>query len=166
MNPADPMAVLALKAISQSHFHPPASFPSQPQTPNSSSSKFFIADILGMKSTSEAVSSKLMPKKRLSDQMMNRHVPSSRGMLSIPPPLPPPPPPQFSADEVFNSALSKFGTKPESCSSNPARNTSDYDEDDENLNECGEDGEDDDYDSDQGLFIKRTIFENEKIFFY
>lgn len=156
VNPSDPMAVLALKAISQSHFHSPASLSSQPQTPNSSSSKFFIADILGMKSSSDAVSSKLMPKKRLSDQIMNRHVPSSRGVLSIPPP-PPPPPPQFSADDIFNSALGKFGTKQESSSSNPARNSSDYDEDDENLNECGEDGEDDDYESDQGLFIKRKI---------
>lgn len=154
MNPTDPMTVLALKALSQSPFHPPPPPQSQTQS-NSSSSKFFIADILGMKSDTN--SCKTMPKKRLSEQLMNRHVLASRGILSLPappPPPPPPPPPQFSGENVFNStSISKFG--PPKQASNTGGNSSDYDDDDddddENLNDCGadDDGEDD-FDSDQG----------------
>lgn len=153
------MAMLALKAFSSGHFHSPstASMQSQAGSSSQSGSKFYIADILGMKSPHPeptVSSSKLMPsnKKRLTDQLMSRHVLAARGILLPPLAPPPPPPPQFGHDE--SSLLAKLASKSGGVA-NGGGNSPDYDDDDEILNECG-DGDvdaddDDDLDSDQGL---------------
>lgn len=134
------MTILAIKAFSNSQFHNQQQL-AQPQT---NSPKFLIADILGIKSSENNVSSKMLQKKRLSDQLMNKHTMGSRTSLPLPPP---PPPPQFSTEDMFNQTVGKFSNK--LVNSNGIGNSSDFDEDDENLNDGIDEGEED-MESDQG----------------
>lgn len=94
-----------------------------------------------------------MPRKRLSDQILNMHT-LSRSMLPLPPPPLPPPPPQFCSGDIYNTHITKLASK--LSTSNTVENTSDFEED-ENFNECGDAEADEDLDSDQGIIFSKNF---------